>query len=160
MATSEVDLVYGGGNVGLMGIVADAVLAGGRRVTGVITEHLVDGEVAHQSLTKLEVVDTMHQRKARMIELADGVVVLPGGFGTLEEAFEVLTWNQLGLTAMPVVFFDVVDFFAPLFAMLEVGIEAGFVKPGHGHLAQRSVTAESAVELACREPASYQPKWQ
>ncbi len=95
------ELVYGGGHVGLMGIVADAVLAGGGSVTGVITEHLVGAEVAHHGLSELEVTSSMHERKARMAALSDGVIVLPGGFGTFEEAFEMLTWNQLGLAAVP-----------------------------------------------------------
>jgi len=100
-------LVYGGGNVGLMGIVADAVIAGGGDVIGVITEQLLALEVGHDGLTELEVLPDMHSRKARMAELADGFVVLPGGFGTYEEAFEVLSWNQLGIVSTPVVFLDV-----------------------------------------------------
>ena len=96
-------LIYGGGNVGLIGTVADAVLSAGGVVTGVMTEQLVALEVQHDGLTDLEVLPDMHGRKARMAELADGVVVLPGGFGTYEEAFEVLTWNQLGLVSTPVV---------------------------------------------------------
>ena len=100
-------LIFGGGRVGLMGVVADAVMRGGSEAIGVMTEQLVEREVAHQGLTELDVQPTMHRRKARMAELADGVVVLPGGFGTLDEAFELLTWNQLGLVSAPVVFLDV-----------------------------------------------------
>ena len=104
-------LVYGGGHVGLMGVVADAALAAGGSVTGVMTEQLVAAEVAHRGLTELEVTATMHARKARMAELSDGVIVLPGGFGTLDETFEMITWNQLGLVAVPVVFLDVNSYF-------------------------------------------------
>ena len=121
-------LVYGGGDVGLMGVVADAVLAAGGEVTGVITEQLLALEVGHDSLTALEVMSDMHTRKARMAELADGVVVLPGGFGTYEEAFEVLTWNQLGIVSAPIIFLDVrtgehaaagVSFFGALFDFID-----------------------------------------
>ena len=132
-------MVYGGGHVGLMGIVADAVLNGGGSVTGVITEHLVGAEVAHGELTALEVTASMHERKARMAELSDGVIVLPGGFGTLDESFELLTWNQLGLIAAPVVFLDVDGFFDPLFAFIDGAVRSGFIKERHGGLAQRSV---------------------
>ena len=101
MAADGIALVYGGGNVGLMGIVADAVLAHGGEAIGVIPQQLVDWEVAHRGLTRLEVVDSMHARKARMFDLADGFVAQPGGFGTLDEMFEMLTWRQLGLGKKP-----------------------------------------------------------
>lgn len=112
-------LVYGGGNVGLMGIVADAVLAGGGEVIGVIPEQLVNWEVAHKGVTRLEIVDSMHTRKARMFELADGFIALPGGFGTLDEMFEMLTWRQLGLGKKPCAFLDSNGFWDPLMAMLD-----------------------------------------
>lgn len=113
MADRGVELVYGGARVGLMGELADAVLVAGGSVTGVMPQGLVDHEVAHTGLTRLEVTSTMHERKARMVELADGVLALPGGFGTFDELMEVLTWNQLGLVALPVVLLDVEGFFAP-----------------------------------------------
>src|SRR6476660_5419994 len=97
LATSGIGLVYGGGRVGLMGVVADAALAAGGEVVGVITEQLVGAEVAHTGLTRIEVTTSMHERKARLSELADGFLVLPGGFGTVDELAEVLTWNQLGI---------------------------------------------------------------
>ena len=121
-------LVYGGGRVGLMGASPTRARAGGE-VVGVITEHLVGAEVAHTGVTSLEVTGSMHERKARMAELSDGVIVLPGGFGTLDESFELLTWNQLGLLAVPVVFFDVAGFFGPLFDFVAHSVEAGFVRP-------------------------------
>ena len=152
-------LVYGGGHVGLMGVVADAVMAAGGEVVGVITEQLLSLEVAHVGLTLLEVESTMHARKARMAELADGVIVLPGGFGTYDEAFEILTWNQLGIVSIPVVFFDVDGFFAPLFELVDRAVSAGFMKPDHGALAVRASTAVDAVELATRAAGPFTPKW-
>ena len=152
-------LVYGGGHVGLMGAVADAALASGGDVVGVITEHLVGAEVAHRSLTSLEVTGSMHERKARMAELSDGVIVLPGGFGTLDESFELLTWNQLGLVAVPVVFVDVGGFFAPLFDFVSRAVASGFVRSEHARLAQRATSAADAVDLALAPPPTYHPKW-
>ncbi|MGO4260935.1 TIGR00730 family Rossman fold protein [Lysobacter sp. TAB13] len=119
MARDGIALVYGGGNVGLMGTVADAVLDAGGEVIGVIPEHLVNWEVAHRGLTKLEIVGSMHERKARMFDLADGFVALPGGFGTLDEMFEMLTWRQLGIGNKPCAFLDIDGFYAPLMAMLD-----------------------------------------
>ena len=114
LAHRGIGLVYGGGHVGLMGLVADAALAADGEVIGVITEQLVRAEVAHDGLSRLEVVPTMHDRKARLTELADGFVVLPGGFGTVDEFAEALTWNQLGLIAKPVVLLDVEGYWGPL----------------------------------------------
>ncbi len=152
-------LVYGGGSVGLMKVVADSVLAGGGDVVGVITRQLLDLEVAHTGLTTLEVVPDMHGRKARMAELADGVVVLPGGFGTLDETFEILTWNQLGIVAAPVVFLDVDDYYEPLFHFINGSVTAGFMKDHHGALAQRTDDAAHAVRLAAGRAPDYVPKW-
>src|SRR5262249_11009257 len=119
LAAHGLGLVYGGGHVGLMGVVADAVLGGGGEVIGVIPQALVDRELAHTGLTALRVVATMHQRKALMADLADGFVALPGGFGTADELFEILTWAQLGLHAKPVGLLDVNGFFTPLLAWVE-----------------------------------------
>lgn len=129
MAKDGIGLVYGGGNVGLMGTVADAVLQAGGEVTGVIPEHLVNWEVAHRGLTKLEVVGSMHERKARMFDLADGFVALPGGFGTLDEMFEMLTWRQLGIGDKPCAFLDVDGFYSPLMAMLNHMVAERFLHP-------------------------------
>lgn len=159
LASGGHQLIYGGGRVGLMGVVADSVLSAGGSVTGVITTQLLNLEVGHSDLTALEVEQTMHDRKARMVELADGVVVLPGGFGTCDETFELLTWNQLGIVAMPVVFFDVADFFAPLFDFISGSVVAGFMKPEHGQLAQRAFSAAEVVAGALRSPTGYSPKW-
>jgi hypothetical protein len=122
-------LVYGGGNVGLMGIVADAVLEAGGEVTGVIPEHLMQWEVAHKSLTRLEVVGSMHERKARMFDLSDGFIALPGGFGTLDEMFEMLTWRQLGLGDRPCAFLDAAGFYSPLMQMIDRMVETRFLHP-------------------------------
>ncbi len=123
-----IELVFGGGHVGLMGVVADAVLAAGGRVHGVIPEHLRDRELAHSGLTELHVVKNMHERKALMADLADGFVALPGGIGTLEELFEAWTWGQLGLHHKPCAIYNVNGFFYPLLAMAQTMEQAGFLK--------------------------------
>ncbi|MDK7139114.1 TIGR00730 family Rossman fold protein [Corynebacterium simulans] len=128
LADRGINLVYGGGNVGLMGVVADACLAGGGTVTGVIPEQLVDLELSHPGLTSLEVVETMAQRKTRMEDLADGYVCLPGGVGTLEELAEVLTMQQLGHVDGPVGLVDVAGFWRPFVDMYAGMSEAGFVQ--------------------------------
>lgn len=119
LARERLALVYGGGNVGLMGIAADAALAAGGEVFGVIPEQLVGWEVAHQRLTRLDVVANMHERKARMFDISDAFIALPGGFGTLDEMFEMLTWRQLGLGDKPCAFLDVDGFYEPLAAMMD-----------------------------------------
>ena len=128
LAERGIELVYGGGNVGLMGVVADACLAAGGRVVGVIPRALLDWEVGHEGLTRLEVVDSMHTRKARMAELADGFIALPGGLGTFEELFEILTWAQLGFHAKPVGLLDTAGYYLPLLQMIERGVAEGFMK--------------------------------
>jgi uncharacterized protein (TIGR00730 family) len=127
LAREGLAVVYGGGNVGLMGIVADAALANGGEVIGVIPEQLVGWEVAHQGLTRLDIVANMHERKARMFDLSDGFIALPGGFGTLDEMFEMLTWRQLGLGDKPCAFLDVDGFYAPLAAMMDRMVEERFL---------------------------------
>ncbi len=152
-------MVYGGGNVGLMGAAADAALGAGAPVIGVMTEQLMELEKAHHGVTELDIQPTMHARKARMVDLSDGVVVLPGGFGTLDETFEVLTWNQLGLIECGVVFLDVDGFFQSLFEFVDRAVGSGFVSPAHGAMAQRATDPAIAVELACQPPPGYSPKW-
>jgi uncharacterized protein (TIGR00730 family) len=133
IAAEGLQLVYGGGNVGLMGIVADAVLAHGGEVIGVIPEQLVQWEVAHKGVTRLEVVANMHERKARMFDLSDAFVALPGGFGTLDEMFEMLTWRQLGLGKKPCAFLDVDGFYAPLIGMIDRMVEERFLHAEQRH---------------------------
>lgn len=130
LAAEGLALVYGGGNVGLMGVVADAVLAGGGEVIGVIPEQLVNLEVAHRGVTRLDIVANMHERKKRMFDLSDGFVALPGGFGTLDEMFEMLTWRQLGIGDKPCAFLDVEGFFSPLVAMMDRMVEERFLHAG------------------------------
>ena len=123
-------VVFGGGSVGLMGVLADEVLAGGGEVIGVMPKHMVDREVAHAG-TQLHIVDTMHTRKALMYDLSDAVVALPGGFGTLDELFEVLTWNQLGLHAKPAGLLDNNGYFRSLVSFLDGAVAAGFLRAEH-----------------------------
>jgi uncharacterized protein (TIGR00730 family) len=128
LAARGVGLVYGGGDVGLMGEVADAAMADGGHVIGVIPEFMVDHEVAHHGITQLEVVDSMHTRKARMSELADGFIGLPGGWGTLEELLEIVTWAQLQLHDKPVGLLNVSGFYDELLAFLDHAMGEGFIK--------------------------------
>jgi uncharacterized protein (TIGR00730 family) len=119
-------VVYGGAHVGLMGLLADAARAAGGEVVGVLPQNLVEREVAHRSLTRLELVGTMHERKARMAELADAFVALPGGTGTLDELIEIITWSQLGLHAKPVALYDVDGFWTPFLGLLDHMVESGY----------------------------------
>jgi uncharacterized protein (TIGR00730 family) len=134
-------LVYGGGRVGLMGAVADAALAAGGEVVGVIPQELVDRELAHDGVTELHVVGSLHERKALMAELADAFVALPGGFGTLDELLEQLTWSQLGLHAKPIGLYEVEDYWRPLIALARHATEEGFVR--ESDLAQIAVGGDA-----------------
>ena len=124
-------LVYGGGNVGLMTVIADAVLASSGHVTGVIPNSLVSKEVAHLGLSDLRIVDSMHERKALMAELSDGFIAMPGGIGTMEEFFEVLSWAQLGLHEKPCALLNVAGYYDPLIQFLDHAVEQDFIKPKH-----------------------------
>jgi uncharacterized protein (TIGR00730 family) len=143
LASHDVGIVYGGGHVGLMGALADAALAAGGRVVGVIPEHLMRPEVAHQELTELIVVDTMHTRKRLMAERSDAFVVLPGGYGTLEEMFEVVTWLQLKLHAKPVGILNVENYFDQLLQFLRHAAGEAFIRPAHFDL----LIVESRAQL-------------
>ena len=131
------ELVYGGGNIGLMGIVADTVLANGGKVIGIIPQSLLDAEVAHPDLTELHVVKDMHERKAMMAEYSDAFVAAPGGIGTLEEMFEIWTWGQLGLHTKPLGFYDIDGYFTPLLSFLDHMVDQGFVHDRHRQMAIR-----------------------
>ena len=131
MAGEGVELVWGGGNVGLMGVVADAVLAAGGRTYGVIPSFMAERELAHPQATELVVVDSMHARKAAMADRADAFVALPGGFGTLDELFEIVTWAQLHIHRKPIGLLNVEGFFDPLMDMVRHMSAAGFVRPQH-----------------------------
>ena len=140
-------VVYGGGRVGLMGSVADAALAAGGEVVGVIPQHLVDREVAHSGLSDLRVTGSMHERKALMAELSDGFVALPGGLGTLEELAETLTWSQLGLQDKPCGLLDVEHFFGPLLAFLDHTVTERFVSPAHRALVLAADEPQRLLDL-------------
>lgn len=159
LARERITLVYGGGHVGLMGVLADASLQAGGRVVGVIPQALWDREVGHGGLTELHVVGTMHERKAKMAELADAFVALPGGLGTLEEIFEVWTWGQLGIHRKPCGFLDVNGYYAPLLAFLDAAVESGLIRPQHRAMAVVDTDGESLL----RRLAEYEPprveKW-
>lgn len=141
LAQQGIDLVYGGGHIGMMGAVADAALSAGGRVTGVIPEHLMRPEVAHQNLTELVVVDTMHTRKRTMAERSDAFIVLPGGYGTYEEMFEMITWLQLRLQAKPVGLLNVAGFYDRLVDFLRHAADEQFIRAEHRDL----LVVESAV---------------
>ena len=147
LAYRGVGLIYGGADVGLMGAVADAVLAGGGRVVGVIPHVLVDLEVAHKGVSQLHVVDTMHTRKRLMGELADAFLILPGGFGTLEELFEVLAWQTLKLHAKPVVLLNVAGFYDTMLEFLNVCEREGMLRGNRGALLVAD-TVDTALRLA------------
>jgi uncharacterized protein (TIGR00730 family) len=154
------DLVYGGGHVGLMGVVADAVLGAGGRAVGVIVQSLVDREVAHHGLTELIVVDTMHKRKALMAERADAFVALPGGYGTGDELFEILTWAQLGFHARPIGLLNTAGYFDPLLAWLDHMVQEDFLRPKHRELLQVEDDADRLLDrLRQFKPAPVEPKW-
>lgn len=154
LAERGLGLVYGGGNVGLMGALADAALAAGAEVTGVIPSDLVAREAAHRGLTELVVVEDLFQRKAQMIARADGFLTLPGGTGTLDELFEVLTWNQLGMLDRPCVLLDIGGYFAPLLAFLDRAVLAGFLRPDQRAL----LLEEPSVETALARLEAWRPR--
>jgi uncharacterized protein (TIGR00730 family) len=145
LARRGLGLVYGGGNVGLMGIVADAAMAAGGEVIGIIPEALMRLEVGHRNVSELRVVGSMHERKAMMADLADAFIALPGGIGTMEEIFEVWTWGQLGLHAKPAGFLDVAGFYGHLNAFLDHMTAEGFLKPRHRDMV--AVSGDAAALL-------------
>ena len=159
LAERGIDLVYGGGSIGMMGSVARAALSAGGRVIGVIPEQLERKELAQKGLTELHVVGSMHERKALMAERADAFVALPGGYGTLEEFFEVLTWAQLGFHPKPVALMNTLGFFDPMYALLDHMVTEGFVRPQHRGM----VLSADAPESLLAAILAYQPpvieKW-
>jgi uncharacterized protein (TIGR00730 family) len=151
LAAQAIGLVYGGGSVGLMGVLADAALAAGGEVQGVIPEALAGQEVAHPGLTRLHVVKSMHERKALMTEMADAFVALPGGYGTLDELFEAITWGQLGIHRKPIGLLDVEGYFGPLIAFLDSAVEAGFIRPQYRGLFEVVPTVEGLLATLARQ---------
>ena len=159
LAERNLELVYGGGAVGLMGLIADTVLEGGGRVTGVIPRNLFSREVGHRALTVLEEVDTMHVRKARMYELADAFIALPGGYGTLEELAETLTWNQIGLLKKPVGVLDVGGFWQPLLQLLDSMVDKTILKPANREVLLAEESPAALLDALTAQDLTYVPKW-
>ncbi len=152
-ARRGIEIVFGGGHVGLMGALADGALAEGGRVTGVIPEHLKAREVGHRGLSELVVVESMHSRKRRMFELSDAFCALPGGLGTLDETFEMITWKQLGLHDKPIVLVNLDGFWDPLLALFAHQLEASYIRPQHAHLVRVVARIESVFEAVAGAPA-------
>ena len=150
-ARRGIEIVFGGGHVGLMGALADGALAAGGRVTGIIPEHLQALEVGHEGVSEMIVVDSMHTRKRRMFERSDAFCILPGGLGTLDETFEIITWKQLSLHDKPIVLVNLAGYWDPLLKMLEHQIEAGYLRPRHArlfHVVERIEAVFDALEAA------------
>lgn len=148
IAKAGLGLVYGGGRRGLMGAVADAALAAGGQVIGVLPDALKGREIAHNGLTSLEIVPSMHERKARMHELADAFLVLPGGHGTFEELFETITWAQIGLHAKPCILINTANYWSGLLAFIDSAAEEGFIEARNRHLVRVAANAAEALALA------------
>ncbi len=159
LAENDIGLVYGGAKVGLMGSVADAVLAAGGRVIGVIPQALVQKEIAHPGLTELRIVASMHERKALMAKLSDGFIALPGGIGTLEEIFEIWTWAQLGSHAKPCALLNVSGFYDGLLAFLDHVAAEGFLKHAHRGMLVLGEEPETLVEAMLQYEAPHVSKW-
>jgi hypothetical protein len=152
-ARRGVGIVFGGGHVGLMGAVADGALAAGGRVVGVIPRHLQVREVGHRGVTEMIVVESMHARKQRMFELSDAFCILPGGLGTLDEAFEIITWKQLDLHDKPIVLVNVGDYWGPLLRLLEHQIGAGYLNPQHARLWSVVQRVEDVFDAVAAAPS-------
>jgi uncharacterized protein (TIGR00730 family) len=159
LARKGIGLVYGGGHVGLMGVIADAVLAGGGEVIGVIPQALADREVAHGGLTDLHVVDSMHTRKALMAELSDAFIAMPGGVGTFEEFFEAVTWTQLGVHRKPCGLLNAGGFYTPLIAFIDQAVSEGFIKPIHRAMIAVDDNPERLLDTLATIKLPDVPKW-
>ncbi len=159
LAERELTLVYGGGHVGLMGAVAEACLDAGGKVIGVIPQFMVERELGYGACSQLEIVDSMHTRKARMADLADAFIAMPGGFGTFDELFEILTWGQIGLHEKPVGLLNTADYFVPLRAVIAQSVNEGFVGE---HDAAKLLCADAPAELLSllmQKPSSSTGEW-
>jgi uncharacterized protein (TIGR00730 family) len=159
LADRKIELVYGGGNIGLMGVLADAALEAGGRVIGVIPESLMAREVGHQGLTELRVVGSMHERKALMADLAEGFIALPGGYGTFEEFCEVVTWSQLGLHAKPCGVLNVEKYYDPLLALFDHAVKEGFLRSDNRTLVLEERDPRRLLEKMSEFQASDSGKW-
>jgi uncharacterized protein (TIGR00730 family) len=158
MARRGIALVYGGGRLGLMGVVADAVLAGGGSVYGVIPQALIDLEVAHTGLTELHIVDTMHERKAKMTELTDAFVAIPGGIGTLDELFEAWSWNALGYHSKPFAILNTAGFWDTMIAFLDHVTASGFMSPARRAQLLVADTIDGAIDGLAAAVGARAPK--
>jgi uncharacterized protein (TIGR00730 family) len=159
LAAKDLGLVYGGGSIGLMGILADAALAAGAEVVGVIPRALARREIAHHGLTRLEVVPSMHARKARMARLSDAFVAMPGGIGTLEELFEVLTWGYLGIHSKAIGLLDVGGYWQPLIRLLDHAVDEGFLRPAHRKLVVVDRSPARLLERLARHQVPAATRW-
>jgi hypothetical protein len=159
IAQRGLTLVYGGGSVGLMGVVADAALEAGGAVHGVIPHSLETKEVGHKGLTRKDVVATMHERKARMAELSDAFIAMPGGIGTYEEIFEVWTWAQLGIHHKPLGFYNIEGFYDRLLAFLDQATEQAYLRPQHRHMALVGETPGALLDQMAQFVPTATPKW-
>lgn len=158
-AKQNIELVYGGANVGLMGVVADSVLSGGGKAIGVLPVFLREKEIAHEGLTELILVESMHERKTKMNDLSDGVIALPGGFGTLEELFEMLTWAQLGLHKKPIAILNINGYFDELIAFLQTMVNKGLLKEANRNMLLVSENIEDLLEQMRHYTAPAVGKW-
>jgi hypothetical protein len=159
LAKRNIRLIYGGANVGLMGAVADGVLNAGGQVTGVLTKFLQDKEIAHKHLTELILVDNMHERKIRMSELCDGVIALPGGYGTIEEFFEMITWGQLGLHKKPTAILNINGFYDSLIVLTKTMVDNGFLKQINKDMLLMSDNIEELLNIMSAYKAPEVGKW-
>ena len=159
LARQQIALVYGGARIGLMGAVADGALRAGGQVIGVLPRFLQSKEIAHADLTELHLVDSMHERKLLMNELCDGAIALPGGFGTLEEFFEMLTWAQLGRHQKPVALLNVAGFYDPLLALVQSMVDNALLKPQNQSLILGSDNIDTLLETMRNYQAAAVPKW-
>jgi uncharacterized protein (TIGR00730 family) len=159
LAERNIEIIYGGAKVGLMGAVADAALAANGKVTGVIPRFLRSKEIAHEALTELIMVESMHERKTKMHELCDGIIALPGGFGTLEELFEILTWAQLGLHRKPIGLLDTNGFYGHLKMLLQTMVDKGFLKEVNYHMLLISDDTNALLDKMEQYIAPIIPKW-
>lgn len=159
LATSGIALVYGGGRVGLMGVLADSVLAAGGEAIGVMPRALAEKEIAHATLTRLHIVESMHERKAMMADLADAFVLLPGGFGSWEEFCEVLTWLQLGIHRKPCGILNIKGYYDALLALSAHGVAEGFIAPAHKEMVVVQNTVDQLISELITTPLPTESKW-
>ncbi len=159
LVEKNIGLVYGGGKVGLMGVIADEVLAGSGEVIGVIPQSLVAREVAHQNVTQMHIVNSMHERKALMADLSDGFMALPGGMGTFDEFCEILTWAQLGIHQKPCGILNIENYFTPLLAMFDHAMREGFLRDTHRAMVIEATEPETLLELFAKYQPQHIEKW-